>query len=141
MYEFLGVLMGCSIRSKNFLNLDLPSIIWKELVDVPLNRKDLEGIDRYTIQCLDDIININKKGVDEQNFNNYIQEKFVTCLSNSEEVELIPNGRSIMVTFNRRHEYASLVEKVRLSEAKKQAEALRNGLTQIIPDGLLHLLG
>ena len=29
MYEFLGALMGCSIRSRNFLNLDLPSIIWK----------------------------------------------------------------------------------------------------------------
>ena len=50
MYEFLGAIMGCSIRTKNFLNLDLPSIVWKQLVDVPLNRKDLENIDRYTIQ-------------------------------------------------------------------------------------------
>jgi len=42
--------MGTSIRSKNFLNLDLPSFVWKQLVDVPLNRKDLENIDRYLIQ-------------------------------------------------------------------------------------------
>lgn len=72
MLEFLGVLIGCAIRSKNFLNLDLPSIIWKQLVDSPVNRKDLEMIDRYTIQCLDDIISINKKGVNENNFNDII---------------------------------------------------------------------
>lgn len=50
MYEFLGAVMGCSVRTKNFLNLDFPSIIWKQLVDCVVNRKDLENIDRYTIQ-------------------------------------------------------------------------------------------
>lgn len=55
MYEFVGALMGCSIRSRNFLNLDLPSIVWKSLVDAPLTKKDLENIDKFTIQCLDDI--------------------------------------------------------------------------------------
>ena len=49
MLEFVGALMGCAIRTKNFLNLDLPSIIWKQLVDSPITRKDLENIDRYTI--------------------------------------------------------------------------------------------
>ena len=53
--------MGCSIRTKNFLNLDLPSIIWKQLVDSPLNRKDLEYIDRYTIQVIFKIKKKNKK--------------------------------------------------------------------------------
>ena len=98
MYEFLGALMGCSIRSKNFLNLDLPSIVWKMLVDVPANRKDLEHIDRYLIQCLDDVINIHKKGVDENSFSDIIQEKFVTTLSDGSEVELIPGGSKTLVT-------------------------------------------
>ena len=98
MYEFLGVIMGCSIRTRNFLNLDLPSMVWKQLVDVPVNRKDLENIDRYLIQCLDDIINIHKKGVDENSFSEIIQEKFVTTLSDGSEVELIPGGRSKIVT-------------------------------------------
>jgi len=29
MFEFLGILMGASIRTRNFLNLDLPSMVWK----------------------------------------------------------------------------------------------------------------
>ena len=98
MYEFLGALMGCSIRSKNFLNLDLPSMVWKLLVDVSVNRKDLEHIDRYLIQCLDDVINIHKKGVDENSFSEIIQEKFVTTLSDGSEVELIPGGAKTIVT-------------------------------------------
>jgi len=64
-----------------------------------VNRKDLEGIDRYLIQCLDDVININKKGVEEENFSDTIQEKFVTCLSDGSEVELCTGGKSMMLTF------------------------------------------
>jgi len=136
----LGALMGCSIRSKNFLNLDLPSMVFKMLVDVSVNRKDLEHIDRYLIQCLDDVINIHKKGVDENSFSEIIQEKFVTTLSDGSEVELIPGGVKTIVTFDTRVEWAELVEKIRLNESKKQAEAIRRGLTLIIPEGVLNLL-
>ena len=90
--------MGCSIRTKNFLNLDLPSFVWKILVDIPLTRKDLEYIDRYTVQCLDDIVNIHKKGITAETFIDLISENFVTCLSDGTEVELLPGGRSLKVT-------------------------------------------
>lgn len=88
MFEFLGVLMGCSIRSRNFLNLDLPSMIWKQLIDIPLAKDDLNNIDRFSIQCLDNIVNITNKFVTEENFNDYFQDHFITYLSDSSEVEL-----------------------------------------------------
>ena len=68
------------------------------LVDVPVTRKDLENVDRYLIQCLDDIINIHKKGVNEDLFSEIIQEKFVTTRCDGVEVELIPEGRNRIVT-------------------------------------------
>ena len=37
-------------------------------------------------------------------------------------------------------EWAELVEKARLDESKKQAEALRKGLSIVVPEGLLNLL-
>lgn len=89
---------------------------------------------------MDDVINIQKKGVDENTFNDLIQEKFVTYLCDGSEVELLPNGKSMLVTFDKRVEYANLVEKVRLSEFKRQIEAIRRGLSLIIPEGLLNLL-
>lgn len=44
------------------------------------------------------------------------------------------------ISFEKRAEYAALVEKIRLSECQKQIEAMRRGLSQIIPEGLLNLL-
>jgi hypothetical protein len=45
-----------------------------------------------------------------------------------------------MFSFDKRDQYADLVEKARLAESRKQAENLRKGLTLIIPEGLLNLL-
>jgi len=43
MYAFVGKLMGVAIRGKHMLNLDLPSIVWKQLVGADITIKDLEG--------------------------------------------------------------------------------------------------
>ena len=43
-------------------------------------------------------------------------------------------------SFEKRIEYAGLVEKIRLNEFKRQIEAMRRGLSLIIPEGLLNLL-
>lgn len=140
MYKILGGLIGYAMRTGEFLNLDLPSIFWKGLLESPIDRKDLELIDRYTIQCLDDIINIHKKGVQPENFSFYVDQKYTTCLSDSSEVELIPNGRNIDVTYNDRIKYCELVERIRLDESKIQMNAIRSGLEFVIPLGLLKLL-
>jgi len=45
MFAFFGKLMGIAIRSKQYLALNIPSIIWKLIVgDLP-TLEDLEGID------------------------------------------------------------------------------------------------
>jgi len=86
------------------------------------------------------VINIHKKGIDESNFHDIIQEKYVTCLSDGTEVEIQTGGKSKSVTFERRNEWAELVERVRFNESKKHAEALRKGLSIVVPEGLLNLL-
>jgi alpha-tubulin suppressor-like RCC1 family protein len=128
MYKVLGGLIGYAIRTGEFLSLDLPSIFWKQLLEVPIDRKDLECIDRYTVQCLDDIINIHKKGVTADNFTFYVDQKFTTCLSDGSEVEIIKDGKDIELTYNDRIKYCELVEKVRLEESKIQIAAIRSGL-------------
>ena len=84
---------------------------------------------KFLFKCLDDLINIHKKGVNEEQFNDLIQEKFVTALSNGAEVELCKNGKNLPVTYDQREEYAILVESIRLKESIKQIQALKNGLT------------
>jgi alpha-tubulin suppressor-like RCC1 family protein len=140
MYRIFGGLIGYAIRTGEFLNMDLPSIFWKQILEAPLERKDLEHIDRYTIQCLDDIINIHKKGVTADSFSFYVDQKFTTCLSDGSEVEVVPEGRNIELTYQDRVKYCELVEKIRFEESKIQILAIRSGLQQVIPVGLLKLL-
>ena len=40
-YQFLGVLMGVCIRTGAKMILDLPSIVWKQLVGQKINLDDL----------------------------------------------------------------------------------------------------
>ena len=83
----------------------------------------MDNIDRFSIQALDNIVNIPT--LTEENFNDYFQDRFITYLSDSSEVELIPGGREKLVTFQNRGEYVKLVEKTRLKESLLQAEAIR----------------
>lgn len=43
-FEFVGKLIGISIRTKNTLDLTFPSVIWKPLTGQRIERSDLEVI-------------------------------------------------------------------------------------------------
>lgn len=45
LFEFLGMLMGCSIRTGAHLALDLPSMVWKQLVGQNVTPSDLIDVD------------------------------------------------------------------------------------------------
>lgn len=45
LFEFIGMLMGCSIRTGAHLALDLPSMVWKQLVGQNVYPSDLIEVD------------------------------------------------------------------------------------------------
>ena len=54
MFKFFGMLIGYGfVNKENNLELDLPSMFWKQLRGDKVNIEDLKGIDNYVIQCLD----------------------------------------------------------------------------------------
>ena len=46
LFEFIGLLMGCSMRTGAHLALDLPIIFWKQIVGQDISNADLEEIDQ-----------------------------------------------------------------------------------------------
>jgi len=52
LFEFLGILMGCCIRTGTHLALDLPKTFWKLLVSEKVNDSDLEETDSQLIETL-----------------------------------------------------------------------------------------
>jgi len=139
MFCFLGKLMGIAIRTKEYLALDIPSIVWKLLVGETPNREDLEAIDLFQIQSLEKLRNIHLHGIDSESFGYTFYETFVTISTDSRTIELIPNGKEKDVTFENRNYYCDLVEQYRLHEFDRQAAAVRQGLGCMIPSRLLSI--
>lgn len=131
--------MGIAIRTKDYLALDIPSIIWKLLVGETPTREDLEAIDLFQIQSLEKLRNIHLQGIDSQSFGYTFYETFVTISTDSRTVELIPNGKDKDVTFENRDHYCDLVEQYRLHEFDRQAAAVRQGLACMVPYRLLSI--
>lgn len=139
MFSFLGKLMGIAMRSQQYLALNLPSIIWKLLVQDPPQMEDLEAIDVHQVQSLNDMRHIHCKGVDRHSFSDVFYETFTTVSSDQREVELIPGGKEIAVDFDNRLARCDMIEHYRLHEFDVQAAAVLRGLGSVVPPHLLVL--
>jgi len=135
MFEFLGLLFGCCLRTGVRLPLDLPAFVWKPLVHQALTRADLESIDKQAAEVLKFI-----EKCDKETFDSSINESFTTRLSDNSVVELKSDGANIKVTYENRMEYVSLAIAARLSEHRPQVDAVLRGMARIFPIQLLSLL-
>lgn len=138
MFEFLGALIGMSIRCSQILNLNFPSILWKKLIDEPLDRSDLNMIDSYCLQMLDGIKNLAQT-LPEREFQEYHDQKFVTCLTDGTEIGLVPGGKNKILTQDNAHDYVELVMNARLNEFDKQMRAIKQGIGMVFPPFLMKL--
>lgn len=101
MYEWTGKLMGISIRTNNTLELDLPSLVWKQLVGQPLQIADLTAVDQLctsamTLLCDDKAL--GEKGIDAENFEDAYGLDFTYASCDGTTVELVEHGADKAVT-------------------------------------------
>jgi other hect domain ubiquitin protein ligase E3 len=134
LFEFLGILMGCCARTGARFTLDLPSYVWKPLIGQNLRFDDLVGIDTPVAEMLKLMENASEE-LFEESF-----ENFCTRLSDETIVDLKQNGRFIPVTYENKDEYISAVLACRFSESEKQSQAIREGLSKLVPNALLNLV-
>lgn len=128
-FEFLGQLMGIALRTRLPLGLDLPSTVWKSLLDQPLDVSDLESIDKLCVQALTEIGKLDARSYASM-FN---EQKFVTQLSDHSEFELRKGGRDTLVSFEAREEFTRLSIDARLQESSKQIASIKKGLHSVVP--------
>lgn len=143
MFEFIGQLMGASLRCKMCLPFEFPSIIWKKLSGEPVSGEDLLQFDFYTHKLLDAVRHCEREGITDQpsfaaKFNDKEQINFVYTGSDGVERPL-PGQRSRPVTFQTRHEYCDAVTAARLSEFDRQIAAMERGLNEVVPCRALRL--
>ncbi|EGR31900.1 hypothetical protein IMG5_100500 [Ichthyophthirius multifiliis] len=135
LFEFLGILMGECIRTGTHLTLDLPRILWKQLVSQQVTLEDLEEIDKPVFDLIKFIENCEKE-VFEQSF----FETYTTTLSDMSTIELIRDGSKIQVGYEDRLDYIAKLVEAKIGESQLQIHAIKNGLNQIVPLPLLNLV-
>ncbi|RYH29207.1 hypothetical protein EON65_09325, partial [archaeon] len=144
MFEFVGRLMGMSIRAKLCLPFDFPPLIWKKILGETVSTLDLGEVDMIAMQQLDSMEKCDEDTVDPVLGEEAFQErfpnlKFTYMGSDQIERELEVGGSNKLVTFTNRLEYCKAVRTARLSEFDQQCSAIAKGLGQVVPSRALLL--
>lgn len=132
-------MIGWSIRSTSSLQLDLPPIFWKKLLDLELTEHDLKQIDTFSWQVIEDLRK-HKLTLSQEEFEATVDERFVTLLSDGTECELCFKGREKIVTLENLDEYIQLIIKTRLSEFDTQMKAIKEGIELIMPSNIMFFM-
>lgn len=135
LFEHLGLLFGCSLRTGVRFPLPLPAFVWKPLVGDQLTTSDLAAVDFSAVESLKFIESCPIETLDQT-----LHQNFTTKLSDGTVVELKENGTSIQVNAENRQEYVGLVLAARLTEHTSAIEAIRRGISKIVPIQLLNML-
>lgn len=137
-FMFLGVLMGVCIRTNPVISVNLPTIFWKQLTGQRFNQDDLATYDDSILAQLSQLLACKSKEKFDELFEEY---HFTTVLSDGKsQVELVPGGADKELTFENRYEYARKLLHVRMNEFKRQADAIKKGICQIVPEALLNMV-
>jgi hypothetical protein len=140
MFEFVGRLIGISLRTQNFLNYALPGLIWKAVLGQPLSVADLKAVDAMAVQSIEAIRHCERDGItDGELFDDAYTLGFTTSGADGREVELLPGGAARPVTYANRGEYCDMALRYRLHEFDAQCDAMRRGLAALVPERALRL--
>lgn len=55
LFEFLGQLFGAAVRTRTYLDLNLPSIVWRQLVQQPVTEADVLAIDVLSFKIVEQL--------------------------------------------------------------------------------------
>ncbi|CAF1166405.1 unnamed protein product, partial [Didymodactylos carnosus] len=155
-YIFIGQLMGMAMRTKNLLNLQFSSLLWKSLVCESVTIEDIEEIDTQSFTIInemektlkqkrtisDTVVDSEDKCTDDNNFlfDSIMNElKFDIVGSDTKTYELVSDGSNISITAANYKEYCLKYREYRLQEFSRQTNYIRQGLYSVIPSAILTL--
>lgn len=141
-FEFIGKLCGIAIRTKNPLEFDWPSIIWKPIVGLAVGIEDLINVDLHTVKLIELISNLTKfeGNIPEEMFEHLLPQNFATRSIDGREIQLIEKGSLIKINKSNIKLYLESLSQYKIHEFKDQVNAIIKGISSIIPLDILLIL-
>ena len=144
MLEFVGRMVGMSLRTKAALSFAFPSIVWKHLVGEKPRFDDLLAMDTTFAETLQAIRMCDRESIvggqirppitTEEAFRAaYPSLTFTITATDGSEQDLIPGGSTLPVTLANRVRYCDAAEAFRLHEFDAQLDAIKRGLANMVP--------
>ncbi|CAF3356499.1 unnamed protein product [Rotaria socialis] len=152
-YRFVGQLMGMAIRTKLYLDVRFPILLWKQLIHEEVTLEDIEAIDISSFAVINEmeekirkIKSLNECDHGDMNSNcNYLfssimtEDTFNVVSSTGQTYELIPGGFHIPITLGNFEDYCMRYRQYRINEFHRQIEFIRQGLFSVVPRAYLTL--
>lgn len=144
MYEFVGRLLGFSMRSSSGMPFAFPSLVWQALVGDEPDFEDLLILDPATANLVHRLMFPERTADAEgtarepllrpEDFAEAFKGLTFTALgANGAVVELLPGGADTAVDYDNRTMYAELLTHRRLHEFDVQLAAVRRGFGAVVP--------
>ncbi|XP_072048843.1 E3 ubiquitin-protein ligase HECTD3-like isoform X2 [Amphiura filiformis] len=137
-YEWIGMIMGACLRSKEHLVLALPSFVWKLLAGERVTwSRDYLTVDAAAVKLTETI-----EKMDKETFTAHFADEltYTTVLSDHRLVDLKNNGSGVKVQYEERMEFCQLMQEARTQESSAQVASIRKGLLRVVPQAVLDLL-
>ena len=132
-FEFVGRLMGISLRARVCLPFAMPCFIWKLLVNRQSpSLEDYRSVDEAFV---DNLNSIRESGLTAEE-----ELTFSAKGSAQQEVELLEGGGIVQNNSTDVSRYCALVQQFRLHEFDAQVSAIRRGLFSIVTERATQLL-
>ncbi|KAJ1800970.1 E3 ubiquitin-protein ligase tom1 [Coemansia sp. RSA 2399] len=132
-FKFVGRIIGKAIVDQRVLDAYFTRSFYKHMLSRKVDYRDMEAIDPSYYKSLEWIL--------ENDITDVFEETFSIEVDNFGQhgvIDLIPNGRDVLVTEENKAEYVRLVTEQRLYGAiKEQIKAFLTGFHDVIPNDLI----
>ena len=146
MFEFVGKLMGIAARQKNYMDIALAPMVWKEIVGESVDMRDYRLLNKreYDMWTTYKTKSPEQFNIDRQNGTDIYSDclepiLFVVTSLGGKTVELHPGGALEEVNGSNVQRYCNELETYRLREMDVVAAAIRRGLSTQLPPIVLLL--
>ena len=136
-FKFIGRIVAKALYDGQLLDAHFTRSFYKHILGVPITYEDIEAIDPQYFKNLAFILEHDLKeiGMDHLTFSVEADEQQRELFGNTKDqvIDLIPNGRDVPVTEDRKREYVNLVAEHRMTTSiKPQISTFLEGFDELI---------
>ncbi|GMI02330.1 hypothetical protein TrVE_jg14152 [Triparma verrucosa] len=138
MYNFVGKIMGSSLRTNLALPFHFPSYVWKGFCGLKLDREDIVEVDSLFEKWLRDISECTEE-MWEWSYGEEAEQVLKWTCTGAAGNELTVRDDPNPVPFALRNVYVEEVIKLRHAELEPALSAMKTGMFEVVPERALAL--